>query len=269
MPEGYTVENIDNCGVNVAASDNAFPIFNNITNLMGGWSHISDTPQYANLAMEPSAYAFADFGASADASCNELQSYNAILVKKYADWDAQHSSGLTAEFLAQDIQFGEVDEIVLELKVNSNGSSIPTLAEIEALYGEYLTDTQLANWDHGKINLGITLYAEGHDDQTTATVSGLRIIELDEEVYFDEWVRVTIPADSLYWYSEMSYSRTALATGAWEDGTVLGLRINPETKTEVVLRNFIADDWETLSPAPEEMFKEMDISIKNIELRLK
>ncbi len=165
--DGYTIETIENC-VNELdeAKGNALVLFNGHKNALTGWSHVKNSAEFKGLHLPVDNYGIAATNSQPDKSCQGANTYQAVLVKKYADWDRQHSNGIEPQFLSEKITFGKVDSIVFEVKVNSAKTFIPDPAKIKALYGSYIkSDEELNAWDAGKVNFAITLFEQGWEEQ--------------------------------------------------------------------------------------------------------
>ncbi len=265
--DGYSIETMAECGpVLDEAKGNRLVLFHGSTNTLSGWSHINGNNEYKSMRWPVADYAISIANSKADKSCGGTNTYQAVLVKKYADWDRQHSNGIEPRFLANRISFGNVDSIVLELKVDAAKTLIPDAAKIKSHYGSYIKDADaLNNWDGGKVNLGLTLFEEGAEEQENPSFTAARFIEIDQTKYADQWLRITIKGEQLNYFIEQHWKQTPAALADYAKNTIQGLRINPETRSGKVLRNFVP----TFDASIPETFKEMGISIKRLEIRLK
>jgi hypothetical protein len=64
----------------------------------------------------------------------------------------------------------------------------------------------------------------------------------------------------------MNYAPTPANLDDFAGNTILGLRINPETKSGSVIRSYLQDDFDDTVP---ENFKEMALSFAKVEIVLK
>lgn len=261
MQNGYAVEMIDQCGVSSQTSEKDFVLFGGDTNRLTGWSHAA---KIDGLSLDAAEYSSEVVAAS---TCNAVPVYQNILVKKYANWDAQHVNGIEPQFSGDNIKLSQVESIVLEFKVSSNKSSIPSKMDISKLYSEFLNADQLKELDDNKINFGITIFEAGFNDQSTASFNANIFLELDQSDFFDQWVKVTIPAESLNYYTEQNWGATSINPEDFADTTILGLRINPETQAGKVVRHSVSDTFEANTPP--EAFKEMNVAFKKVAFVLK
>ena len=181
-----------------------------------------------------------------------------VLVKKYADWDRQHANGFESHITTKNISFGQVESIVVDLKINSARTTIPTTKKLVDTYSSYTAESNITALDTSKVNIGFTLY-----DGTNLKAAD--IIELDQGLYADKWIRVVIKLSDISFYSEANYVRTTKKPEDLSSAIINGLLIVGETKTGNVLRGNIGN-WSTNVP---ETFKEMDINFKKIEFILK
>ncbi|WP_428240106.1 hypothetical protein [Gynuella sp.] len=199
-----------------------------------------------------------------DDQCDNLQVMKTILVKKYADWDSQHMSGLEFRFPAANLKFGDLKDIVLETKINSDQTAIPSREDYLNTYSSYTSTANLEAMDQGKINLGVTLFGENSDDQSIETFHGAITLELDQDNVADQWLRIVIPADSLSYFVQKDWGNTDKDPKDYADYALVGFRINPETHTNQVLRSFITDAFDSSVP---EMYKEEGLSVRKVAIR--
>jgi hypothetical protein len=267
----YSVAEIINCGLNISAAAKTFAFFadydggvqnQSLSSLhFSGWNHSTNDnatkPEWKKLQQTPATYNFLA-NAKANDTCNGVDSINIALVKKVADWDMQHANGFERNILAHGYKFGDIENLVLDLKINSTYTTIPGIDSLKTTYENYVNGTTVDALDASKVNLGITLHDGGN-------LNAAIIIELNQTALLDKWVRVTIPVKNLTFYSEVNYVRTN-KTLADLSNTIIkrGLFVG-ETKSGSVLRGNI-NPWSTSVP---ETFKEMDISFKKIEFQLK
>ncbi|MDO8342212.1 MAG: hypothetical protein Q7T48_03340 [Cellvibrio sp.] len=265
----YSVATIDNCGQGIAAGDKTFAIFADYdggaqnqslaTLNFSGWNHTTNgsTSEWANLKKAGTTYNFSTTANAAD-SCNGVDSINIVLVKKIADWDRQHSNGFERNILAHGYKFGDIENLVVDIKVNSANTSIPSVASLKTTYASYVSAATVDALDEGKVNVDITL----HDG---ANLFGKIIVQLDQEALKDQWVRVTVPMSKVNFYQEINYNRTTKTLADMSNVVIQRMLIVGETKKGTVLRGDI-NPWSTSVP---ETFKEMDLSFKKIEFQLK
>ena len=185
--EGYSIETIAKCEPNLdEAKGNTLVLFNGHKNVLSGWSHVKNSAEFKGLNLPLERYGIATSNSQADKSCGGANTYQAVLVKKYADWDRQHANGIEPHFLSDAIKFGQVDQIVLEVKLNSATSTTPTPAKIKAVYGNHVKgDDALDAWDAGKANFSITLFEQGWEEQDNPSFTAARFIEIDQAKYAD------------------------------------------------------------------------------------
>ncbi|AJQ96258.1 hypothetical Protein YC6258_04224 [Gynuella sunshinyii YC6258] len=231
------------------------------------WSKVYDTWEES----EPNVFKFMkdDYSVKLDSleqddQCDNLQVMKTILVKKYADWDSQHMSGLEFRFPAANLKFGDLKDIVLEAKINSSQTFIPSREDYLNTYSSYTSTANLEAMDQGKINFGVTLFGENSDDQSIETFHGAITLELDQDTVADQWLRIVIPANSLSYFMQKDWGNTDKDPKDYADFALVGFRINPETHTNQVLRNFITDTFDSSVP---EMYKEEGLSVRKVAIR--
>lgn len=270
----YSIAKIDNCGHEISKEDKTFAIFadydsgvqnQSLTSLtITGWNHSNNEnknlPEWATLKV--SNHATYDFVTSAkmNDSCNGVDTLNMVLVKKIADWEFQHSNGFERNILAHGYKFGDIEKLVIDIKVNSANTRIPSVANLKTTYISYVSAAAIDALDQGKVNVDITL----HDG---ANLFGKINVQLDQETLADQWVRVTVPMNDVYFYHEINYNRTPKTLAELSNVVIQRMVVVGETRNGTVLRGPIGDTkWKTGVP---ETFKEADLSFKKIELQLK
>lgn len=266
---GYSIANIDNCGQGISTPAKTFQIFADYDggvenqSLGGlkitGWNHATNggSTEWKNLKLVGSSYNFSG-SAKVNDSCNGVDSIDMILVKKINDWDHQHSNGFEREIVSFNYRFGDIQNIVLDVKVNSAKTNIPSVESLKTTYGSYTSAENIEALDQGKVNVDITL----HDG---FNLFGKIIVQLDQTNLADQWVRVTVPMSDVYFYEEINYKRTTKPLADLSNVTIKRLLVVGETRKGAVLRGDIGS-WTTSVP---ETFKEADISFKKIEFQLK
>ncbi|MEJ2418067.1 MAG: hypothetical protein P8Y45_14295 [Exilibacterium sp.] len=260
-----SVEIINSCELTPEESQ-AFVLFDQNSNSLYGWSHIVDNPDnFPGLKQQTDLYRVDGESVTTDNECANIRVFKTVLVKKYDDWDQQHATGLDTRFPEQGITFADVKEIVLEVKINSEQTFIPSLEEYLSTYKPYTGFDELLEMDRGKVNLGVTIFEENADDQNIETFQGSTFLELNQKELADQWLRVVIPAQSLSYFVQLNYENTEKELADYLSNNVVGIRINPETGNGRVLRNYISDTFDENVP---EMYKEMGISIRKVAIRL-
>lgn len=265
----YSIAMIDNCGVGISAANKTFTIFadydggvqnQSLSSLnFSGWNHATNgsTTEWKNLKLAGSNYNFSN-SAKVNSNCNSVDTLDMLLVKKIADWDHQHSNGFERSILAYGYKFGDIENLVFDVKINSAKTSIPSVDSVKTTYASYVNATTVDALEDGKVNIGITL-----GDSTN--LNGAIIFQLDQTALSDQWVRVTIPMNKLSFYQEINYNRTPKTLADLSNVVIKRMLVVGETKSGAVLRGNI-NPWSTSVP---ETFKEMDLSFKKIELQLK
>lgn len=268
---GYSIAKIDNCGTNISAPEKSFAIFadydsgmqnQNLSNLnFSGWNHStnenSGRAEWKQLSQVGTTYNYSTTAKMND-SCNGVDTINMVLVKKIADWDMQHSNGFERNFISYGYKFGDVENVVFDIKINSAKTNIPSVESLKTTYASYVNGATVNALEDGKVNVGITL----HDGNN---LNGAIIFQLDQTALSDQWVRVTIPMSKLSFYQEINYNRTSKSLADLSSVVIKRMLVVAETKSGAVLRGNI-NPWSSSVP---ETFKEMDLSFKKIELQLK
>lgn len=279
---GFTLQRIENCGANDVASAKSFVVFDNSVNLITGWNH-AGTASYAAPYDKLSLTSASDRAlynvpgiTDIDPSCNDTKTQSLVLIKKLADWNAQHSNGIEPSVAAAGRTFADADKIVIELKINSAKTKLQTKAQLKAIYGSTLTDTQYDQLDMGNLAFGISL-VNAKPTKEVDMVEFQRFVELDPAVWADKWVRITIPVDQMDMFTNQPWVRTATTVTAQSATIVDRLRINPEIygsrttdpfKWGNVIRNLLGGPNDAAFAALNlpETFRELGITVKKIEI---
>lgn len=272
------------CGINAVQAASVAPIdcnaplestpiytvLDNERNTLSGWSHIrateadnNENEEYQALSLSWNNYAISQSRHVNEVSCRETKVQNAILVVKLSDWTRQHSNGFETLLDQPNIRFGDVSHVLIDLRLNGKGTAIPSPELLRKRYGNYLSEEEFDEFDHGKANLGVTLFEDGALDQSTTSLNAEYFLEIDQQRYFDQWLRIVIPITEFHAYLEKDYARTTVEFEDFTNTLMNGLRINPETRQGKQLRNFLGDQWNASLP---ETFKEMSVSIRRVEL---
>lgn len=271
----YSIATIDNCGQGISAGgETTFPIFadydsgvqnQSLASLsFYNWNHVG-TPndpaipnEWDNITQTATAYNIPG-SAAATNDCNGVDTINAVLAKKIANWHRQHSNGFGRTITAFGQKFGDMKELVVDLRVNSAKTKVHTPEALKSVYSSYLSDTSFIDANEGgKVNIGLTL--EASNNQRAAFT-----IEVDQDIYADKWVRVTIPASSFKYYQ----GNTSKDASTFTNLVINNLLVVAETRTNAVLRGQISGWTDTSANPPPERFKELDLSFKKFEILLK
>ncbi|WP_297082732.1 hypothetical protein, partial [uncultured Demequina sp.] len=207
---------------------------------VGGWNHITGVGSFAGAALAPTDYAITAENYLEQPDCGGQRALETVLVKKTYDWDRQHANGIEATFRTAGLVFGDVQDIVLELRVDADRTAIPTAADLEEAYGALLAGDQLAALDTQEINLELTLFGDG-TAAGAQTINAGAIVAVDPLEFTDGWVRVAVPREELTFYTETDYVRTNVDAGAHGGIVVEGLRINPETAEGATVRRLMIE----------------------------
>ena len=267
----YRIYQLNNCGQQISQPRKSVSLFGDYNTQtqnspmanISSWNHVGNgsITEWAGTHLTASAYAIPAAG-NANNSCSQVDSLDVVLVKKAANWDHQHANGLEIDLAQKAVTFGQVESIIMDVKINSARTVVPSPAALIGTYKTFTAENIIQALDGGKVNLGITLY----NTKDGPTLNAAGIIELDQSHYADQWLRVKIKLDGLRLYAEDHYVKTDKTPQELANTVISGLRLVAETRTGKVLRGSITS-WNE-KPAPE-TFKEQDLSIKKIELHMK
>jgi len=106
------------------------------------------------------------------------------------------------------------------------------------------------------------LFEDGSLDQSSESFNLEYFLEIDQDIYADQWLRVLMPLTAFNAYTEKEYQATAQDFNDYNKVSIKGFRINPENSHGKQLRNLLGDAWSEDIP---ETFKEASISLRRIE----
>ena len=259
LPEGvYAID----CGVD-AHDPGAVVVLSPEVYRVGGWNHVNGVGSFETVALEPGDYAISGKQYVPDATCGGANTLDVVLAKKTYDWDKQHANGIESQFPGEELTFGDVTAIVLDVRLDAERSVLPQPDDYAAHYGDLLTPEQLEELDRGNVNLELTLFGSGATGDQPFMNAGL-IVEIDPDEFADGWVRIKVPRESLSFYTEQNYERTGVTGTDHQELLVQGLRINPETSSGNEVRVYVGDAFDP--QAKDELFKEMGIAFHTIEI---
>ncbi len=261
----YTVEALAHCP-GQASPTTDFILFDGSTNLLTGWNQASKKAEFSSLSYKPEAYSIDANGWVASPECAGEKIFSAILVKKLGSWQGSHINGIEPIFERANIRFEDIEAVVLELKLVAGKTHLPDRSAYHQLFAFAATAEQLDTVDTQQYNFGITLFGASFQDQGVATLNSQTLITLDPATQQDQWLRITLPVESMQTYLEKHYAPTAVALADHSAQQAMGLRINPETAAGKVVRHLNSQAWE--AGEQPEMFKEMAIELRKVALVL-
>lgn len=228
-----------------------------------GWSHaVANADRFPLLAQEPVRYAVDDRSLAKDEGCGGVLVFRTILVRKMSNWGQQHVNGIEPVFFETPVKVEDLESVTLWVKFNSEGSSVPDAARLAEHYGPYLSPRQIEGLDTGLACIGLTFMEAGYNDQSTETLNAVYYATFDPETDFDRWIELTVPLADFSFGYERNYGMRGIDRSEALDRAFVGFRINPETTSGKVSRNYLNDTWDDSVP---ELYKEMSISLSRIE----
>lgn len=243
-----------------------YTVLDSDTQALGGWSYIEKNKsngEYKSLLLEDKDYRIRPEAHRSDPSCEGEKVQSAILVVKLNDWTRQHSNGLETTFSNLGPRFNDVKYVALDLRVNSSNTKIETQDSLKRRYAKYLPKPDFIKFDQGKVTLGVTLFEKGALDQSTQSFNAELVLEIDQAIYADKWIRLVLPLYDFNLYTQREYQNTEASLDQYGESHVYGFRINPETSNGKQLRNLLGESWDESIP---ETFKQMSVSIRRISL---
>lgn len=257
-----------------------------------GWSHVdTDTAEFSKLHGRTEDYAVTAQNYVPNSHCEKTSSFNVRLVAKLSDWQRQHANGMEASIDHGALRFGELKHLVLELGVVTDQTHILSTEQLGQIYADFLNSEQALELDRGQINLQITLFERGAEDQSTRSLNASAIVSLQEILPLDmakanpesdaefesdtksseqgrstsdvRWVRVMVPINDFDFFYEQNYAKKEAKVADVADNHVAGIRITTETENGKQLRNLLGEKW---SEAVPENFKEVGLQFSRVVL---
>ncbi|MCJ8313203.1 MAG: PKD domain-containing protein [Pseudomonadales bacterium] len=283
IPSQYSVSTIQGCGVNTAVINDEFVVIGDIV-LDGadGWSHInSTTGVWAGLTKQVADYSIGQTGYNAsDSTCNNKDTYNAVLVKKLHDWDQTHANGFKYAIDASNPSFAEMDTITLDLYYDASDSSIPTKAQITSAYSSHITTAEITALDgNGDFQLYIQLDVDLPNPNSSPTVDYdtegdvHATINLNLQAgHANRWLRLEIPVETLIYRKEIAnHGFETLAYESVKDLQPAVVSFVAESISRATVRHLLADEikydqteFDNLNLT--KLFKEQSFRIKQLSI---
>ena len=240
-----------------------YTVLNKHTNTLDGWNHIDvDSDEFKTLKLDNKDYQIGDGKFTAETECNGIKVQNAILAVKLNDWTRQHANGFETAISTDNINFTRISHVMIDLRINQDKTHIPSVDFLHQRYAKHVEKQLLDTFDNGKVNLAITLFENGALDQSTSSLNAQYLLEVDQQKYFDQWLRILIPINQFDVYQEKEYTRSPDTIANNAETLIGGFRITSETSHGKQLRNLLGDNWNESFP---ETFKEVSISFRRIE----
>ncbi|BCE03254.1 PKD domain-containing protein [Marinicellulosiphila megalodicopiae] len=263
----FDVYDIQNCGKNqVMKSGNRFVVNGNGVRF-GGWSSPNDnsTDKSAFIGYLRSAdfsvYNMAnDYNGFAD-DCNNVRTLNDILLKKFNMWGNQHPTGIQLWINDNKMRMADIDTVVVDMRINSALTVLPTMQEIKNTYAGILTSAQVEDMDDSEYHANLILNLgrnPGENEGENQALVDLHFTRND----LDKWMRVRIPIEKFRTYYTLNYQDQSRSLAQLANLTVGVVTFMGETKTRKVAQNYGVNNIESIP----KLFKEMPIEIKSIEL---
>ena len=251
-----------NCN-QVLKGNSVYTVLNEKRNTLKGWNHIDvDNDEFKTLQLSNKSYQISSEQFVPDTECSNSKVQNAVLVAKLSDWTRQHANGFETVIDVDNITFSNISHVMIDLRINQDKTNIANVDLLYERYGKYLEKEKFNILDKGKANLGITLFEDGALDQSTASLNAQYFLEIDQQEYFDQWLRFLVPINEFDVYQEKEYTKIHDTIVNNPETLIHGFRLVAETSQGKQLRNLLGDNWnESLT----ETFKEVSISLRRIE----
>lgn len=245
------IARISGCGDNPGSNSHNVILLNESTSrVIANWNHISSqSGEWEGVHQDASAYQIPNKASAIDQECSGVKTLNMILVKKYGDWDHQHSNGLIV-VPGQDLYLAGAEKIIIDLYYDSQLSHIPQAADLTAAYG--VSGAALQDWDKSRFNLDIQI----HTQENTHLALNLEL----EASFADQWLRVEIPISQLAGWNA---DKKPLKYDQVIRHQIKEISFTAETSNRLVYRNLNMSGFSENTP---KLFKELGIRIKRIEI---
>ncbi|MGL1884974.1 MAG: BACON domain-containing protein [Reichenbachiella sp.] len=187
------IAEIQACGENPGSNSHNIVLLDAQTSQISvTWNHItSSIGEWAGISQTPTAYNLSDHMILHAEACNSAPTYEAILVKKYGDWEHQHANGFFLNPKEQNVYMFGIDKIVFDFYYDTKLSRIPNKEEIANAYA--MDINKVSDWDQGILNFDIQL----HTHENTLAAYNLAL----DPSFGDKWLRIEISTSALEYKS--------------------------------------------------------------------
>lgn len=211
------------------------------------WNHINnELEEWEGLKKERNAYAISAESVENILDTTTFATFDAVLVKKYADWHHQHANGFVLAPSKTSYLQPDKDFLVVEMFLDITKSSIAKKAELFETY--LLTKNQQKEWDRGLANLGLQFF---FDNKITASF----VLAIPSN-YYNKWIRIEIPLQDFRFLD--ANKNTFFST---EPMQIAALNLTAETNNGLVYRNYTKELFTTTSF---NLFKELAVKLKRV-----
>ena len=207
----------------------------------GGWNHITNEDKWRTLKQMPPAYA----------PPSTSSQPKMVLVKKYQDWEQQHSNGLILD-LHNPAKFDLDTKLVIRYRITKENTHLLTQQQLLEAFQSQTTDSILRVLDDENAYLECQLRAG-----ETWAFSFMLKVSSDQ---FDQWQEVQIRLQEMDKWTLENYRRIEKQALDFQGKRIENIMIVAETKTRKVLRNLV-------NPLPEgykETFKELALELDQL-----
>lgn len=250
---------ITNCGDTPGYNSSNLVLIDSNTSIDGdAWNHVDGSEPWIGLNKPANRYDIQRLAINHDTACNNVPTYNNILVKKYGDWAQQHANGYFTNN-EQDINFDKLDTVIMDIYYDSTLSSLPS-AEVIAQTYTRLTNDQLTEWDDGAFQLKVQL------SDTSRNYHAAFNLGLPMDMA-DKWLRVEVPISQLAIWRTEGYTKFDITQTDIADKTLQRVGLVAETKNLKVFRNYNPKGF-NIDTTPK-LFKEIAFRIKRLEITTK
>jgi len=241
-------------------------LLGNGKNLFGGWNHIPSDPSLRVVSRGTDALEYEPAVLDWVESPGDRPAVPVILVKKLGNWDHQHANGL--EGLWGGLTYDELAAIVVDVKLDTKATQIPSAAELKHRFGQWLNDDDLAALDGQKAILRVTVTGPSQ------VWSAETWLVIDPKTQGDRWLRFEIPIGDFVHFRGEPWNQKPLDPAELAGARVGHIRIEPESMGSVrerwgnVVRNFHPELWDKGTPPPETV-KEIGLKFSAVYAKLK
>lgn len=259
--EALNIYAISNCGDTPGSNPSNIILLDSKTPINGdAWNHIDDSSSdtWQGLTKSAVQYDIQRQTNATDTECNQVPTYNTILVKKYGDWSQQHANGYYVKTKGT-ATFSNLDTVIMDIYYDSGLSTLPNTEDIAQTY-QSLTNDQLAEWDDGLFQLEIQLR------NNTRTYHAAINLALPAEMA-DKWLRIEVPVNQLRTWRSVEYTVFEADLAEFSNQVFDEIGFVAETKNKKVYRNYNQQGFD-VDTTPK-LFKEIAFRIKRFEVTTK
>lgn len=234
---------------------------------LSGWDHLTLNQMNEDDKVFSFKNKYQDYAIHKNISVNENQTntqIHTVLLRKIADWDKQHTNGLSLNFEKYQLTFSQLLSLSFTLAIDEGKSFIPSVNSANQHFSIPLhKNTINVNWLNELLAeppmLKITLVGSDHQDQKIKTP----IAQFSYPILqFNNSQLINIRPLELSYYWQKNYLKAKTDLAQIGDETITGALITLDTANNKTLRSYLSgNDRDNFPSYIKEMYIELATSI--------